>query len=727
MAPVYNHHLPPRPAQGPPGEARPVHSVFGIKIFLSLFIATFCIFVAAVFCWKFGAFLRLFTRHRVIGGGADASIRYAKTWYGWIPLERHRRYQQLRREWFRTARNMIAWRPTHADYTWVWWDPGPGSGKGERNQEGRPSHSFPPSLDGDGFHTETCTETARKLLRDGLAVDVTLKHPTGLDGVQCVFADPCSSAAGNSKEKAERPVAQHIDASHCSTQCRQFEANIPVSPASGGLISDESRPIKFPLLPPRVPRTDGDRSAASPSRPHGRSCTSEKLQRNQLALWMHFAPEAPQDGHGQTTVNALGTEGSISGKNDEGFLSGRYKAWGARMQRTTFPDTPVQLRGFAGRPGTPRTDTLRSLVSTLTNSEFSRRSETCHLQRRAASDSSLAGTCSRPKQYFSTSSFNIGGRSTARDCLTEGFLSQSSLQGSQGDERTGSGQLVLNRKFPTRSRNRSRFAFSHLHRTFPQRRISNPEVRLIDDLERKLEWFSSETDPGRRLYHYSIQYNHWLNKATWVAYDSASRVPSSERRLYGDPRCNYPHPDTPKKLLVQGQRNVAPKPRAIAPKIDSWRKAVNGARKSAGVREFLKAVELFEGSAEEPPDGAIDTATWVLRKPPQGFEMSTKQRNAYFEGCGGWFEKLDYWQNVPRAYRARRVICEGGVNRRRVAELARGLTGDRNKDARNTAHHAPRRDSNQGKAPNKNTGKVAKLRWNSNSASQSRNRHDVRC
>ena len=102
---------------------------------------------------------------------------------------------------------------------------------------------------------------------------------------------------------------------------------------------------------------------------------------------------------------------------------------------------------------------------------------------------------------------------------------------------------------------------------------------------------------------------------------------------------------------------------------------MNKARKNSGLRELLRAVELFEGSVDEPSNGAIDPATWILRRPPQGYEMSSKQKHAYYEGGSGWSERLPDWQNVRRGYRIRKAVYEGKANRRRMAEFAKSVGG----------------------------------------------------
>ena len=221
-------------------------------------------------------------------------------------------------------------------------------------------------------------------------------------------------------------------------------------------------------------------------------------------------------------------------------------------------------------------------------------------------------------------------------------------------------------------------ARKHLRRNKPRRiptpleSLSNWETRWVDNLDRKLEWHHDQLIPGKRPFHFPLLPNHWLNRRTWTVIDPASRVPLEKKRLWGDPRFSVPYPaprwESKPKYPAVGHKA------AHTPRIDSWRVAVNGQRRTSGIREVVKAVDLFDDSVDEPPDGTIDPACWVLRKPPQGFGMSAKQGETYYEGGAGWQEKLNDWQRVRRGYRIRRAIHDGRVNRTRVKEIATGIS-----------------------------------------------------
>jgi hypothetical protein len=377
------------------------------------------------------------------------------------------------------------------------------------------------------------------------------------------------------------------------------------------------------------------------------------------------------------------------------------------MQLETFGRTPRHLRGFAGRPGSPLSDVLKSVVSSGQDSECS-----VYLARGArryhavgSSAPSIDGTVQNA--FSRTHSGSISVANAVRDgkCLESeqsvnviaesGQCSQcpttavTNTPPPHCTSASAHGHTLLSKP----DRGSFSLPVSHVSqekpcvspqfsqstdiskpgpRPSPQRRLSDPEVRLIFDLDRKLEWLSCEVEPGRKPFHFLMLPNHWLNTSTWVVFDPVSRVSGNIRRIYGDPRFNYPLPD-PKSEPRRPKYPVPQRKKAELPRLDSWRLAVNRYRKSSGVRELLNAIELFDDSADEPPDGAIDPASWILPKPPQGFEMSSKQKNAYYEGQGGWQEKLNDWQNVRRAYRARNIIFEGKANRRRVIEVARSV------------------------------------------------------
>ncbi|PWY89442.1 hypothetical protein BO94DRAFT_565264 [Aspergillus sclerotioniger CBS 115572] len=202
--------------------------------------------------------------------------------------------------------------------------------------------------------------------------------------------------------------------------------------------------------------------------------------------------------------------------------------------------------------------------------------------------------------------------------------------------------------------------------------LSNWEIQFIDGLDRKLEWLYNQLSPGRRPYHFAMLANHWLNKETWIVIDPPTRVSIDARRQLGDPRFNVPYPNTdwtPKPKYPKVRRKAA-----YTPRIDSWRAAVNRNRQVLGLHDIVKVFKLYDDPAGDPPDGKVDPSCWILRKPPQGICMSTRQKQVYYEGGAGWQETLDDWQKVRRGYRIRKAVHEGRANRTRAREIALGIS-----------------------------------------------------
>ncbi|PYI21911.1 hypothetical protein BO99DRAFT_300898, partial [Aspergillus violaceofuscus CBS 115571] len=112
---------PPRSIDPAP-MTRPKH--FSLRVLLQLFAITISIFVLAVLFWKLGRFFRRFTQAKVTQRGNATTARYARTWYGWVPAERHVGLEKFVRACFDKFGRWTAWRSSNQDYSWVWWDPG---------------------------------------------------------------------------------------------------------------------------------------------------------------------------------------------------------------------------------------------------------------------------------------------------------------------------------------------------------------------------------------------------------------------------------------------------------------------------------------------------------------------------------------------------------------------------------------------------------------------------
>lgn len=674
MAPVLHHDhyqsrqviLPPRPAKGPPGGAKAVTSLINLRTFLMLLLGSFCIFILAVFIWKLGAFLRSFSRGKVVGGGKAASIRYAKTWHGWVPRNIHDNRMRIRKERLNRLRDKLAWRSSHADYSWVWWDPGGFKFHHHRQNQQR-LRIVPPQLlsyrfKGPDIH-QTDPEAPHSRSNSRIAETQKHSHRSNI----CSYLATRGSAIykGVAEEKGELPP--------------DFAHNSPSHPPNG-IWTCAKRSLNA-LLPPlpftytiNRPGNTLMRSRSLPDGGIGSFCASQALvssnprrfasegQGGEDIRPRFFSPHPDAE-----KTSDISVPNAVWPKTN----SWRFKAWGARMQRGALVNTPLYLRGLAGRPGTPVSGVLRGMISSATYSGLARYTDQSIYRMRQ--DRSSTDLVPKPCKGLPVLIDTQTGPNTEPDDRGERLIEEPHSSPCPGLRPNFGAGLQMSR--PPLSRVKRSSSVRDMgkprgekERPPLRRHLSNPEIRLMDDLNRKLDWLACEMDPGRKPFHFAVCHNHWLNRATWVVLDPVSRVGIKTRRLYGDPRVNYPRRQSKEKTPIR--EHLPASPGVLMPNLNSWRLAVNGARKSAGAMEVLNIVELFDGSAEEVQDGAIDPASWVLKKPPQGYSLTRKQKDAYFEGCGGWCEKLDDWQQVSRAYRARRVICEGKANRRRVAEVA---------------------------------------------------------
>ncbi|OJD14602.1 hypothetical protein AJ78_05062 [Emergomyces pasteurianus Ep9510] len=729
------HVLPPRPANGPTGKAIPVTSVFRWKTLLWLMVATICIFILTVYFWKLGAFLRHFTSHRVLGGNPK-STRYAKTWHGWVPLDEHEAKRARRKDRYRKFRRSVAWRSSHADYNWVWWDPR-GAAVEKHFEDQRPICWLPRWL--RSYEHEKADLRSKKYTKSQATrpLDNDTMRRTGLRNSVKISAQVIKPRRRPLRRRLPLSLDGYNDSiipSMLYNSLSRVSARRPAykSPISRGA-------ARLPPTPGNAPPNTRRQHAPTPDfiQRSLRQCASlSHLPQNIGNVTISLSPEGRRntvsEGFPRSAIHTTLASGSYEPRcrrnistdeeqqdltapptaggaaTTEKSLSWKYKAWGAKMQIQTFGQCPPYLHGLVGRPGSPLSGILRAMSSSGHHSEFSE-----HLTRvtnhNYSSDSSTLGPPKLP--IFAPRIKHRVPRVHGSD-VSDTSLETASVDGSVDD--VGRSPLTQNINRPNLSRQSHNFNTKHIQqqplppkkgteisvkpslpsmpskavsfqlpryhpetRTEPwicsRPRLSDYEVRLIYDLDRRLEWLSNEVEPGRKPFHFLLLANHWLNRSTWIVLDPVSRVSGAERRVHGDPRFNRPLPE-PEEGAAKPKYPVQHHIKLHVPRLDSWRLAINGARKLSGAQESLKSVELFDASADETADGVIDPASWILRKPPQGYERSKKQLDIYYEGMGGWWETLDDWQSVCRAYRARKVICEGGANRRRIKEVTRKAT-----------------------------------------------------
>ncbi|KAE8153755.1 hypothetical protein BDV25DRAFT_148735 [Aspergillus avenaceus] len=363
--------------------------------------------------------------------------------------------------------------------------------------------------------------------------------------------------------------------------------------------------------------------------------------------------------------------------------SRKYQIWSARMAlQASGSPSRTRLR-WPVPPGSPKSEMLASLSSLPSSLAKLLSGKTSTVIRASIlrSNTVMSSDKGRHKRRRNGVGYRIKGVGidewqpvSAPDIRGSPQIkaTHSMLESDHIHAQKGSPQSELNEKEERLQERQGTKRNRQSHAVVPMRDLSDWEIMMIDGLDRKLGWLSSQLLPGRRPFHFAMLPNHWLNTRTWIVYDPASRAPLDVKRRLGDPRFNkpYPKPDLGRKRRCP---KVNPKI-AHTPHINSWREAVNKNRKASGLKDLVKPVDLFDGSAEDPPGGQFDPACWMLRKPPQAFSLSSRQKETYYEGGAGWQEKLIDWQNVRRGYRVRKLIHEGRANRTRTKEVALSVT-----------------------------------------------------
>lgn len=714
MAPLkirQNHSFtpsPPRPPKGPYTPPIRVKAHISAGVFGELFAGTVGIFVLAVLFWKIGKYVRSFNRHRVLKEGNFTTTRYAKTWYGWIPIEKHQRNKRIIANAFRWILDWLSWESSRMDYNWVWWDPGQKTTQERKRKRQTPSWiprflrmyephpadqiwnpGSPFECHGALIHTPrpSVKQTTEPLTESSM---ISLNQPP--------WGPPLHISEGSGSsiyQECFTPLEQ-MSTGHGGDHnpewqtCDVTETNI--SPAPFHQVPSPLMHSHYTIPSQKLKSQSAPNLSVVPLRPKVVSKKPGNLHLNQhrvtpnvQRLPRHLKPNMVRKNPGRHSQLR------------------KCRAWSARMQLNTKKPVFWESRDSSGPPGTPFVDMLSTLLS-----------------EQAALDSlSLEqGDLNDEKQHrtllgWSTTLFDqycLPNENTSSDAIVKFHtlparvgrrMSNISAETPIPSSPFKCKRLTSETLGRWSSRSDAQSSSKKRMQSLPQRSLEGHddelcdwELRLIDGLNRRLVWIFNETTPGQKPYHFAQLANHWLNKETWLVVDPVSRVPIDCRREWGDPRFNTPYPEPTYLPKPKYPTNI--QKRAYTPRIHSWRAAVNRQRRSLGLRDVVRTVELYENSVEEPPDGHIDPGSWMFPRPPQGFEVSTKQKNAWYESGNGWQETFDDWQRVRRGYRLRKIFQEGHVNRNWV----KGLGSRAYQCCRPTSVKALPKDVQQGLAAN---------------------------
>ncbi|OOQ90100.1 hypothetical protein PEBR_05119 [Penicillium brasilianum] len=715
MAPVYprQYHSfsPSTPGYGKetPGTPVPVNTFIDPTIFVELFTGTVGIFIFAVLFWKLGKFFRSLTRHRVLCTGKLTTTRYARTWYGWVPLERHERNKAFIRKTFRYVREWLSWESPRTDYQWVWWDPGLEAIAARRAKRKRVK-LLPECLKSYEEMPAAHIPYPRSSIECRGALggihDAEPSQPIRLGPEWGDIVEPLPRISFN-EHRLENSAVSSVSLEMFTPRSRAHTRSTDDRAECGLLVDGRviGQLLTLPTNVHSVPLSANSRRAPRKTASWADENTSRVQHLSRLSF-VRNSSDVAGSSSGSSVHQSLQRSLEVSRPRfSRGeIVSRKYRAWSAQMQVKVTGLAQPHLRDSSGPPGTPLTALLAGYLSEQsafdTSLEASGRApmdanpsfakipltsshESLYRGKRGILESSL----DMDSKYAKFNTAPAKSRPSKKPILFTAHTSNQLWQSWQDTDTIGlhktSLQATYGPSVMARARTRARAKARNRYATLPDctygcdgvsedeqtpiAKLSDWEVRLIDHLNRKLGWIYNEMTPGQKPYHFALLANHWLNRETWLVIDPISRVPIHRRRQWGDPRFS---PTDAENEAVPGLKYpVTARKRAQIPRIDSWRAVVNEQRRVSGNRIAIPTINLYEDSAEEPPDGHIDPACWILPKPPQGVEMSTRQKNAWYEGGAGWQEKLGDWQQVRRGYRLAKFAHEGRANRNRAKEL----------------------------------------------------------
>lgn len=707
MAPLatrQNHSFvpsPPAPATSPSTPLADVKARINPAVFSELFAGTIGIFILAVVVWKSGRCIRSFNRHKVLREGKCPTIRFAKTWYGWVEVETHERNKRYIHNIWLFVKKWTSWKSTRADYKWVWWDPEQEALQA-RIKNRRPLRWLPKYLMSYDFPTPNEIWNPKPLAEcHGALISETIPDSPVSERLPSIIArdhdemsNPLSARSSNVQDlttpKMLHPLAKFSKRDFSLLCGGTSDENL------GSTIWVDARMV---MCSSTVSRDDSPQSAIR----YTPNASRDTIQRPYQSLGGDILHQIQSfDGNcsirGPRARSSFAIGAALNSETDRTsrmrvFRNRRarnYRAWAAQMQVKAADMILNNLRDSSGPPGTPITDIMASIISEPSDNPVRLREHRSTRNFRRRITSSSRQSFDRRVQVFGSPTRLQKAERSIRSGSKPDVLSLPLFPNTQNSKRgknlwnsvrdtkspfprSSSEIYSLRENVPIEFNNFPRKAQypGNPEKPFPE--LSDWEIRLMDRLNRKLTWMFHETTPGQKPYHFALLANHWLNRETWLVYDPISRVSTDARRQQGDPRYNtpYPMPD----LNPRPKYPASVRKRAYIPQIDSWRAAVNRHRRASGIQDIIPHVELYEDSAEEPPDGHIDPASWLLPKPPQGFEMSSKQKEAWYEGGAGWQEKLDDWQRVKRGYRLHKALHEGRAHRNRIKEIATNVNG----------------------------------------------------
>ncbi|KAI9767896.1 MAG: hypothetical protein M1840_005389 [Geoglossum simile] len=198
--------------------------------------------------------------------------------------------------------------------------------------------------------------------------------------------------------------------------------------------------------------------------------------------------------------------------------------------------------------------------------------------------------------------------------------------------------------------------------------FTSSERTFLDLMDRKLNWLHHELSPGFRCPE--------DNPAeSYLPISSPGQKKGSRQRARvrgsGNPGAGR-RSSLPRISRARQQKRV--RYRASNPKLDSWRIAMNnlrkGAHRTASAGSLCAILQVEEGANLDPVEGTIDTAAWILRRPPQGWPADPGGDLSVAEKM---IVKHQDWEKIRRPYRI--MKCRYPTKEGSTTQLVRKLSG----------------------------------------------------
>ncbi|KAI5289616.1 hypothetical protein KEM54_003565 [Ascosphaera aggregata] len=660
------------PSAAPHDHVAHVTTRISLRSFFLLLVGTVVIFGLTILVWHLGSFFRRFSKAKIVGEKVGGPKRYAKTWHGWVDLEKYQDRQRRKGKWANRVLVMIGLKKPNAKEQSIWVDEKQPSDVSEhgyadagtvvRNQSGETTAPF--MIDIDELIRPIRNRVYRPTFnpsQEDLNSSVGLPSPAKPN--LNYLRSPLTAVVNNRPNSHYGAIDGH-DKEH------SYAGNSAHSQSSVERVSMRKQSQSMPSL---ITERDSTSSIRAHSvKTHASESDQEALKHETTAVIPRKRPLMAS--RAKRRLNPAANTSNVLRlrcRTAESLfaLARQYQVWGAKMQLEPSEKDPPYLMGLAGRPGTPAPAELRTMIRSAKEhmTMYGCHYEIMHPRPERSvyyrlPDNTLQIPPSGTQAGITQSNVALPDLGLLGDANMDMESAAQSRRQDKGKARESPSQVMVASQQSSITKRRRSSDPAKMAKNLV-RSLSTAEVHLLYYLSKRLEWLCGELEPYRRPAQYLLIFNHWLNKKTWYVYDAPGRVPLPRRVEIELKRKG-------KKLeeigAHQQEAEVEAKPERVQQssstrrrRFESWRTAVNIARRFSGAETLNKQIKTLETS-EGPTDGVMDPASWIIRRPPQGYDVAPPAES-WFEGTGGVLETYENWQRIGKSktMRVKRFFSHG--------------------------------------------------------------------